>query len=139
MTHPRPPYTSDAHAGSRAPVYVEEPLCVQPNEGIDLRIRSLAGGPLFTPLRQTSETGVSRVVRLYRRSALTWTLVHDATLEETFASPDAYPAFADLDAVEVTTAETERRRWTWRDTATIGGLVASAVIALSRFILIARP
>ena len=110
MTHPRPPHTSDAHAGSRAPVYVEEPLYVQPNESIDLRIRSLAHGPLFTPLRQTSETGVPRVVCLYRRFALTWTLVHDATLEETVASPDAYPALA---VVEVTTSGTaERRRWT---------------------------
>ena len=111
------------------------------SDGTDLgEILSLAGGPLFTPVRQTSEADLTREVRirLYRQTGQSRALLYDATLEETVASPTAYPTLADGDVVEVTTAETERRRWTWRDTATIGGLAASAVIALSQFILIAR-
>ena len=120
---------------------VPRPGTYEVSNGMDMgQVLSLAGGPLGTPVREPDATEVDREVRirLYRQAGTTRSMIYDATLEETVASPEAYPILADGDVVEVTTNETERRRWTWRDTATIGGLATSALIAISQVFLILR-
>lgn len=120
---------------------VQRPGTYEVSDGTDMgQVLSLAGGPVLAPLRQASDTDVVREVRvrLYRQDGPARTLLYDATLDEMVAAPAAYPTLRDGDVVEVQTSETEQRRWTWRDTATIGGLAASTLIALSQFILIVR-
>ena len=120
---------------------VLRPGTYEVSAGTDMgEVLSLAGGPTLAPLRQTSETDLAREirVRLYRTDGATRTALYDATLDAMVAAPSAYPTLAEGDVVEVTTAETERRRWTWRDSATLGGLAASALIAVSQLIIIVR-
>lgn len=120
---------------------VQRPGTYEVGAGTDMgEVLSLAGGPLLAPLRQGAEIDVERVVRvrLYRQTEGDRALLYDAPLDEMVAAPDAYPVLVDGDVVEVQTHETETRHWTWRDTATIAGLAASGLIALSQFILIVR-
>lgn len=120
---------------------VQKPGTYEVSAGTDMgEVLSLAGGPTLAPIRQTSETDLTREVRirLYRVAGEARTLLYDEPLETMVASLEGYPTLADGDVVEVTTSETERRRWTWRDTATVGGLVTSGLIALSQIFLIVR-
>ena len=120
---------------------VQRPGTYEVSAGMDMgEVLSLAGGPILAPIRQTTETDLTREtrVRLYRIDGAARTRLYDATLGEMVAAPAAYPTLAEGDVVEVTTFETERRRWTWRDTATLGGLAASALIAISQFVIIIR-
>ena len=120
---------------------VPRPGTYEVSAGMDMgEVLSLAGGPLLLPLRSTPEIAVTRDVRirLYRQDGAARSLLYDATLADMVAAPTVYPVLAEGDVVEVQTSESERRRWSWRDTATIGGLAASGLIALSQFFLIVR-
>lgn len=120
---------------------VQLPGTYEVSNGTDMgELLSLAGGPVFAPLRQSTELELERDVRvrLYRQDGMARTLAYDATLDEVVAAPEAYPVIQDGDIVEVTTAETERRRWTWRDTATVGSLVATGAITVLQVFLLLR-
>lgn len=115
------------------------PGTYQVGVGTDLgEVLSLAGGPQLVPLRQVSDTDVSREVRvrLHRVQAGGRTVLYDATLDEMVASPEAYPVLAEGDVVEVQTRETEQRRRTWRDTATVASIAASGLVALLQVVYI---
>lgn len=99
-------------------------------------VLSLAGGPLLPPLRQTSETTLVREVRvrLHRDAGGQRQVLVDRTVEETVASADASTVLQQGDVVEVVTLETETRRWTWRDSAALGGIATSAAVAILQIV-----
>ncbi len=103
-------------------------------------VLSLAGGPQLTPLRQSDVLDVEReiTIRVYRLDGQQRVLLYDHTLEEMVAATEVYPTLQEGDVVEVQTAETETRRWTWRETLTIVGAVATTVIATSQLIGVVR-
>ena len=120
---------------------VQLPGTYEVGDGTDMgQLLSLAGGPIFAPLRQSDEVELARQVRvqLYRQEGGARVLAYDEPLARVVASPDAYPVVRDGDIVEVTTYETERRRWTWRDSATVGSLVATGALTLLQVFLIVR-
>lgn len=104
-------------------------------------VLSLAGGPLLPTLQQISDTDITREirVRLYRPGPTGRAMVYDRTVEEMVADADAYPVLLDGDVIEVTTTENIQRRWTWRDSAQLGSVGLSALVALTQIaILVTR-
>jgi hypothetical protein len=103
-------------------------------------VLSLAGGPLLTPLRQTDAIDVDRTIsiRLYRLEGDRRIVLYEAPLDEMVAATEPYPVLREGDVIEVQTDEVETRRWTWRETLTIVGAVATSVIAVSQLVNVVR-
>lgn len=119
---------------------VQRPGTYEVSAGTDMgEVLSLAGGPILAPLRQVADTDVDREVRvrLYRVAGEARTMLYDAPLAEMVSAPGAYPTLADGDVVEVQTNETELRRWTWRDSLTVGSLAVTTLSVVTQFIIYA--
>lgn len=99
--------------------------------GVDLvELLSLAGGPSLTARAENVDREVT--IRLYRLDGDQRILAYEETLLNMIAEPGAYPALLADDVVEVETVED--RLWTFRDTVTVIGAVATSVVAIERLV-----
>ncbi|MFN3597254.1 MAG: SLBB domain-containing protein [Rubricoccaceae bacterium] len=113
---------------------VRAPGLYEVSSGTDMgELLALAGGPIAGALPAEIERTMR--VRLYRAEGAGRTLLYDALIEDFLAAPGRYPDLRDGDIVEVETQD--RRRWGWRDTATIIGSSAGLAAVLLQILSIA--
>ena len=99
--------------------------------GVDLvELLSLAGGPSLTPRAENIDREVT--IRLYRLEGQQRILAYEETLVDMIAEPGSYPELLAEDVIEVETVED--RQWTFRDTVTVIGAVATSVVAIERLV-----
>ena len=98
---------------------------------VDLvELLSLAGGPSLNPGVDNIDRTVT--IRVYRLEGDQRILAYEETLIDMIADPGAYPDIMNDDVVEVETVEA--RQWTFRDTVTVIGAVATTVVAIERLV-----
>ncbi|MEM6327851.1 MAG: hypothetical protein AAF791_12095 [Bacteroidota bacterium] len=101
---------------------------------VDLEgILSLAGGPSLSPRQEDVDRVVT--IRVYRLENDQRILAYEETLVDMIAEPGAYPELLEGDVVEVETVED--RQWTFRDTVTVVGAVATTIVAIERLVNLA--